>query len=86
MEAITRAYAAAYPLTAAPFVRVRPGVLPQLRDVVETNYCDIGFTYDAETETLVVASALDNLTKGAAGQAIQNLNVMYGFPETTGLL
>lgn len=80
------AYRKAYPAEQAPFVRVRPGSLPQLRDVVETNYCDIGFIHDAATGTLIVASALDNLTKGAAGQAIQNLNVMYAWPETTGLL
>ena len=79
------AYRQAYPPEQAPFVRIRPGSLPQLRDVVETNYCDIGFTHDEAAGTLIVASALDNLTKGAAGQAIQNLNVMYGWPETTGL-
>lgn len=85
-EAIERAYQAAYPAQTAPFVRVRPGVLPQLRDVVETNFCDIGFVYDPDLEYLIVGSALDNLAKGAAGQAIQNLNVMSDFPETTGLL
>ena len=86
VEAIGRAYHAAYPENRAPFVRIRPGVLPQLRDVVETNYCDVGFIHDASMESLVIASALDNLTKGAAGQAIQNFNVMFGWPETTGLL
>lgn len=83
--AVGGAFDAAYPAEDAPFVRVRPGSLPQLRDVVETNYCDIGFTVDSTTGYLIVASALDNLTKGAAGQAVQNLNVMYGWPETTGL-
>ncbi len=85
-EAIETAYHTAYPMDRTPFVRVRPGVLPQLTDVIETNYCDIGFVYDAALEYLIVGSALDNLTKGAAGQAIQNLNVMMGWPETTGLL
>ena len=80
------AYENAYSPDTTPFVRVRTGSLPQLRDVVETNYCDIGFAYDSETGYLVIASALDNLTMGAAGQAIQNLNVMYGWPEATGLL
>jgi hypothetical protein len=61
------------------------GLLPQLRDVVDTNYCDIGFVADRDLESLIVGSALDNLTKGAAGQAIQNFNLMFGFPETTGL-
>ena len=82
--AVEAAYQQAY--VSAPFVRVRPGLLPQLKDVVGTNYCDIGFLHDARTSYLVVASAIDNLTKGAAGQAIQNFNVMHGFPETTGLL
>ena len=85
-DVVCDAYQKAYPRDAAPFVRVRPGSLPQLRDVVETNYCDIGFILQPELGCLVVASALDNLTKGAAGQAIQNLNVMCGWPETTGLL
>ena len=84
--AVEAAYRKAYPPAETPFVRVRPGSLPQFRDVIETNYCDIGFVHDASTSTLIVGSALDNLTKGAAGQAIQNLNVMYGWPETTGLL
>ena len=84
--AVKAAYEAAYPPDKTPFVRVREGVLPQLRDVVETNYCDIGFIHDPQTGYLVVASALDNLVKGAAGQAIQNFNLMHGFPETTGLL
>ena len=82
--AVEAAYRQAY--ASAPFVRVRPGLLPQLKDVAQTNYCDIGFLHDARTGYLVVASAIDNLTKGAAGQAIQNFNVMHGFPETTGLL
>ena len=85
-HAIEQAYRTWYPEDRAPFVRLRQGSLPQLRDVVETNYCDIGYTYEPALEYLIVASALDNLTKGAAGQAIQNLNVMYGWPETTGLL
>lgn len=85
-EAIRQAYQAAYPETQTPFVRIRPGVLPQLRDVVETNDCDVGFIHDAALGSVIIASALDNLTKGAAGQAIQNLNVMMGWPETTGLL
>jgi N-acetyl-gamma-glutamyl-phosphate reductase len=84
-EAIRDAYERQYPASAAPFVRVRPGVLPELRDVVGTNFCDLGLVYDQATETLIVGSALDNLIKGAAGQAVQNFNVMCGFPETTAL-
>jgi N-acetyl-gamma-glutamyl-phosphate reductase len=84
---IEQVYRARYTAAAAPFVRVRTGgSLPQFKDVVGTNYCDIGFSYDAALESLVVMSALDNLTKGAAGQAIQNFNLMHGFPETTALL
>ena len=86
LEKIQAAFAAAYPRGAAPFVRVRPGGFPQLTDVVQTNFCDIGFAYDASTQTIIIGSALDNLVKGAAGQAVQNLNVMHGWPETTGLL
>ncbi|MBI3320887.1 MAG: N-acetyl-gamma-glutamyl-phosphate reductase [Candidatus Omnitrophica bacterium] len=85
-EELNRAYQQHYPLALAPFVRVRPGLLPQLKDVVETNYCDIGIIANPELGCAVIGSALDNLTKGASGQAIQNLNVMYGWPETTGLL
>ncbi len=84
-EHIAKAYQGAYPAERAPFVRLRAGELPQLRDVVDTNYCDIGFIADRDLESLIVGSALDNLTKGAAGQAIQNFNLMFGFPETTGL-
>ena len=85
-EAVADIYDARYPAAREPFVRIRRGGLPQMKDVVGTNYCDIGCTYDSATGTLIVVSALDNLTKGAAGQAIQNLNVMMGWPETTGLL
>ncbi|MBI3087750.1 MAG: N-acetyl-gamma-glutamyl-phosphate reductase [Candidatus Omnitrophica bacterium] len=85
LDAVSRAYAACFSEERAPFVRLRPGALPQLRDVVGTNYCDVGFVAEASLESLVVASALDNLTKGAAGQAIQNFNLMHGLPETAGL-
>jgi N-acetyl-gamma-glutamyl-phosphate reductase len=68
-------------------VRVRPaGTLPELQHVAYTNFCDIGFALDAAGERLVVVSCLDNLGKGAAGQAVQNLNWMLGLPETTGLM
>ena len=70
-----------------PFVRIlRAGALPELQHVVHTNFCDIGFALDAAGERLVVVSCLDNLGKGAAGQAVQNLNGMHGYPETAGLL
>jgi N-acetyl-gamma-glutamyl-phosphate reductase len=70
-----------------PLVRVMPaGRLPELRHVTHTNFCDIGFALDPSGERLVVVSCLDNLGKGAAGQAVQNLNGMRGYPETAGLL
>jgi N-acetyl-gamma-glutamyl-phosphate reductase len=67
-----------------PFVRVLPlGKLPSLAHVVGSNRCVIGL--EQADSTLIVVSALDNLLKGAAGQAVQNMNAMYGWPETTGL-
>ena len=70
-----------------PFVRLRAhGELPQITDVARTDYCDIGFALDASSRMLVVVSAIDNLTKGAAGQAVQNLNIRQGWDETLGLL
>jgi N-acetyl-gamma-glutamyl-phosphate reductase len=70
-----------------PFVRVLPaGQLPELQNVTHTNFCDIGFAVDASGERLAIVSCLDNLGKGAAGQAVQNFNWMCGYPETAGLL
>jgi N-acetyl-gamma-glutamyl-phosphate reductase len=70
-----------------PFVRLyNPGYAPDLRGVARTNFCDIGVTLDEETGRAVVVSAIDNLVKGAAGQAVQNMNLMLGFAETQGLL
>jgi N-acetyl-gamma-glutamyl-phosphate reductase len=72
---------------AEPFIRLyNPGHTPDLRAVARTNFCDIGVTLDAATGRAVVVSAIDNLVKGAAGQAVQNMNLMLGFPETEGLL
>ena len=70
-----------------PFVRLySPGQAPDLRAVARTNFCDIGVHYDAATGRAVVISAIDNLGKGAAGQAVQNMNLAFGFAETAGLL
>jgi N-acetyl-gamma-glutamyl-phosphate reductase len=70
----------------APFVRVAAlNTIPQLKQVRGTNYCDIGIQVDERTGRLIVVSVIDNLIKGAAGQAIQNMNLMYQLPETTGL-
>lgn len=69
-----------------PFVRVLDkGIQPELKDVVGTNYCDIALTLSVDKKMLVITSAIDNLFKGAAGQAVQNMNIMYGFDETEGL-
>ncbi len=70
-----------------PFLRLYyPGHMPDLRGVARTNFCDIGMTFDAASGRAVVVSAIDNLVKGAAGQAVQNMNLMLGFSETEGLL
>lgn len=71
----------------SPMVRVhRAGDLPQIQHVVRTNYCDIGFELAPDGKRLVVVSCLDNLLKGASGQAVQNMNVMCGWKESEGLL
>jgi N-acetyl-gamma-glutamyl-phosphate reductase len=70
-----------------PFIRLyHPGDSPDLKAVQRTNFCDIGFHFDPGTRRTVVVSAIDNLIKGAAGQAIQNMNQALGFAETEGLL
>jgi N-acetyl-gamma-glutamyl-phosphate reductase len=70
-----------------PFLRLySAGQAPDLRAVHRTNFCDIGVKFDAATGRAVVVSAIDNLVKGAAGQAVQNMNLALGFPETAGLL
>jgi N-acetyl-gamma-glutamyl-phosphate reductase len=67
-------------------VRLWPvGKLPELQHVANTNFCDIGFALDPAGRRLAVVSCLDNLGKGAAGQAVQNMNAMLGIPEATGL-
>ncbi len=72
---------------AAPMVRIYPaGTLPEIQGVANTQFADIGFALDEPTARLILVSTLDNLGKGAAGQAVQNMNVMYGFPQETGLL
>ncbi|MBI4490671.1 MAG: N-acetyl-gamma-glutamyl-phosphate reductase [Deltaproteobacteria bacterium] len=69
-----------------PFIRILPsGCFPQTKEVRGSNDCVIGFRYDSRVGRLVVITAIDNLVKGAAGQAVQNMNLMYGFPEVEGL-
>ena len=69
-----------------PFVRLHPpGRLPDTRDVRGSNFCDLALKVDPESKRVIVISVIDNLTKGAAGQAVQNFNLMLGLPETLGL-
>ena len=72
--------------TGRPFVRIRnAGVFPATKEVSGSNYCDIGFATDVRTGRVTIVSVIDNVVKGAAGQAIQNLNLMMGWEETLGL-
>jgi N-acetyl-gamma-glutamyl-phosphate reductase len=69
-----------------PFVRIREASdLPMISSVARTNYCDIAFTGGDNGQPVIAVSTLDNLIKGASGQALQNMNIMFGFEETTGL-
>ncbi len=68
-----------------PFVRIRDeGDFPGLKDVVKTNFCDIGIKENKDS--IIIIAVIDNLLKGASGQAVQNMNIMYKFPEYTALL
>ena len=78
-QALTKAY------TGSPFVRLTGADLPEIKHVAHTNFCDIGWRVDRDGGQLVMVACIDNLVKGAAGQAIQNFNVAYGFDETAGL-
>lgn len=69
-----------------PFVRIyRAGQFPNISSVAGSNFCDIGVTIDKRTGRLIAVTAIDNLVKGASGQAIQNMNLMCNLPEETGL-
>ena len=69
---------------AEPFVRIKPlGEMPEIKDVAYTNFCDIGIK--VTRGTLIIVSVIDNLLKGASGQAVQNMNIMCGFDEKEGL-
>ena len=70
-----------------PFIRLLPeGTLPDTKHVTQTNYLDLAWRLDRRTGRLIVMSAIDNLVKGASGQAVQNFNIICGFNETTGLI
>lgn len=68
-----------------PFVEIYEEGLPEVKYVNGSNYCHIGFVLDERVNRLILVSALDNLIKGAAGQAVQNMNIIFGFEETAGL-
>jgi len=79
-DVLTAAYAD------APFVRLTGNQLPEIKHVAHTNFCDIGWSVDDAGARIVLVAVIDNLVKGAAGSAVQNLNVMLGLDERTGLL
>jgi N-acetyl-gamma-glutamyl-phosphate reductase len=69
-----------------PFIRILPeGQFPETNEVYNTNYCDIGVRADERTNRIIIVSVIDNLIKGASGQAIQNMNIICGFDEKQGL-
>ena len=82
-EDVSTAFDAAY--VDAPFVRLTGEALPEIKHVAHTNFCDIGWRLEPKGRRLVVVSVLDNLVKGAAGQALQNFNVAFGLDEEAGL-
>jgi N-acetyl-gamma-glutamyl-phosphate reductase len=85
LEAVHEVLAAAY--AGEPFVRVLPpGKVADSKNVARTNVCEIGCAYDSRTGRVILSSAIDNLTKGASGQAVQCLNIICGYEETAGLL
>ena len=69
----------------SPFVRLTGDTLPEIRHVAYTNFCDIGWRVDEPTGRIILVSVIDNLLKGAAGQGVQNFNLLVGLDETTGL-
>jgi N-acetyl-gamma-glutamyl-phosphate reductase len=80
---VAAALQAAY--ACSPFIRLTGAELPEVKHVAHTNFCDIGWRVDAAARQLVLVVCLDNLVKGAAGQAVQNFNVAFGFDERLGL-
>lgn len=85
LEKIAEAYEKAY--ANEPFVRILPhGKTSDTKYVTMTNFCEIAYTMDAHTGRVILTSTIDNLTKGASGQAVQNMNIRFGFKETEGLL
>jgi len=84
VEQISDAFDRAYRYE--PFIRLTGDALPEIKHVAWTNFCDVGWRFDAASGRLVIVACLDNLVKGAAGQAVQNFNVACGFDERAALL
>jgi N-acetyl-gamma-glutamyl-phosphate reductase len=82
--AVVQSYQKYY--STAPFVRVSESAIPEIKNVLYSNYIDIGFRMYPDNNQIMVFSAIDNLVKGAAGQAVQNMNILFGYDETEGLL
>ena len=82
-EEALRLYDEAY--EAMPFVRVLHNAFPETKATLGSNYCDVTVRIDTRTSTVIAMAAIDNLGRGAAGQAIQNMNLMFGLPEISGL-
>jgi N-acetyl-gamma-glutamyl-phosphate reductase len=84
-EEMIEAYRETY--AGEPFVRVLDdGSFPNVKHVRGTNFCEVGMRVNKRTSTLIIVSAIDNLVKGASGQAVQNMNIMMGFDETAALM
>jgi N-acetyl-gamma-glutamyl-phosphate reductase len=84
LDKIHKAYVSYY--AGSHFVKVLPkGEYPRLKAVAGSNFCHIGLAVDERAGRAIIVSAIDNLVKGASGQAIQNMNIMFGLPEETGL-
>ncbi len=85
---VWKAYRSCY--AGEPFIRIVKESdgnyrYPEPKILIGTNYCDIGFSLSRRENRLVAIGAIDNLGKGTAGQAVQAMNIMFGYPETTGL-
>lgn len=83
LSSLYRLYESFY--AGSPFVRMKSTV-PQIHNVVRSNFCDIHLSIEPRTRQLIIVSVIDNLMKGAAGQAVQNMNMMFGLPQHLGLL
>ncbi|HAP36000.1 MAG TPA: N-acetyl-gamma-glutamyl-phosphate reductase, partial [Bacteroidetes bacterium] len=70
----------------APFVRLIGNAVPEIKHVQYTNFCDIGWKVYERNNQIILHSVIDNLVKGAAGQAVQNMNLVFGFEEIEGLM